>query len=390
MDVFILDGRDSYIGKTQSRWLLHKLESSQAIWKLVFVGFPVSVKVSKIVTSDAGEAASVDDLAGGLGSIESIGDINFSDVGGNSIISAAAAGINSTEYGAPIAANVNRQVTMSSPMLVADDHDEIGRSKFSLQYIIASIQSKIDSSLAASSHEASGADISHSLGQYGSSSASMSELPPSQDARDDASVGTNSSNGDARYDQLAEQLAPGQSLLKVESGVIFVTSGVENPFVAAMDTTHWNRMFCLEVGVGSPVLTQPPVISITDTLLSNTNTSTSNVQVHVDAVKDVEPTFLYGGEMMFPCLVGGKPVSSGSRISTTQSGVNNTPVPSLIASCAAISYNPEDETLSVKIIGSTVPRTTVTTPDGSSGGVNESNAESNVVLYDSVMYVPSM
>lgn len=369
VDVFILDGRDSYIGKTQSRWLLHKLENSQATWKLVFVGFPVSVKVSKVVATDGGEVGSVNDLAGGLGSIESIGDVNFPDVTGNSTTSA----VDVSEYtsAAAAAVNLNRQVTMSSPMLVADDHDEIGRSKFSLQYIIASIQSKIDSSIA-SSHDISGVDISHSLSQY-ASSASMPELPIAADARDDVSVGTNSSSGDARHDQLAEQLAPGQALLKVESGVIFVTSGVESPYVASMDTTNWNRMFCMEVGVGSPVLTQSPIVS---------NTLASNVQVHVDPVKDVEPTFLYGGEMMFPHLVGGKPVT-GSRISTAQSSSNLSHIPTLIASCASISFNPEDETLNVKIIGSTAREYT------SANGISESILDSNVVLYDTVMYVPS-
>jgi hypothetical protein len=432
VDAFILDTRDSYMGKAQARWLRHKLENSHATWKLVFVGFPVSVRVNSLMISQSSSSpvtreglptGSVDD---GLGTNSIVSGAPRSPMHNDGSVTMDTIDLNSfsnivpgsvvVEEGAEgargIAGSSNRQVQISSSGQAVnfdapDDLDENGRNKYGLPYIIGSLQAKLDASVATSGH-ASGAGSAirslESLGlgsdgdakislEGGSSSLGGAE-PPRPDTGgtegdgdagngEDKSVGSNTTDeDDGRARELADFLAPDQKLQKVESGIVFITSGVEAPFIAALDTSHWNRAYCLEIGVGSPVTSRATSVNI--------NGVQTSVHTSVEQVKELEPTFLFGGEHLFYALDNGRPVTSkhghhhahqhhhhhhGHQYnSMSAEGDRSTMKPTPMKSCCALSYDPVEDTLNVKIVGSRLSE------DGETADV-EPTVLSNFMLY---------
>lgn len=142
-----------------------------------------------------------------------------------------------------------------------DQCDEHGRHKAGLPYMIASLQRRLEAAHNDAQKDEAEAEAGESLdetaasgdpnavrdgrAQAGGRKASpLDEASVQSDIEEDSSV---------VFDNLTRAAgARGQTgeIIRVDSGVVILSGGVDIPFAAVYDPAGWNRSYFLEVGVG--------------------------------------------------------------------------------------------------------------------------------------------
>jgi len=247
MEVFVLDLRNGYLGKEQSKWLKDSLLASRALWKVVLCGAPIAVSQSSET------------------------DPKFRPVSRDrsSVLTSLPSNIES--------ATLKVQVHVPDPS--ENDVDEFGRSKTSIQYLIHSIQRSRHREQVlneTSNDNASSVDMSASLAPSKAEETTENEQKTCNDEFDTEFL---------------------------DSGIVFITthcSSIGCPrqaYIATFDPAQSGKSFCAEVNVGS--FTQPYGSSVKksfrvtphmetrflhggDSLLAdNTTLTTQNAQLQV-------------------------------------------------------------------------------------------------------------
>lgn len=227
MELFLLDTRNGYLGREQSKWLKESLADSRAKWKLVLGGLPIAI--SQKPDSDSKTRPVSRDRS--------------------SVLAVMSANETSGE-------GSTQKVHVQVPESCENDVDEFGRSKFSLQYLIFSLQrsrNRENALMESTNDEVSSVDLSSNIPISKNESVDDFEDPPMQDSD------------------------------FIESGIIFVTTDSASindfgrSFVATFDPNQTGRAFCAEVKVGSYISTPK-------------GSSSLRVSPHM------ETRFLYGGE----------------------------------------------------------------------------------------------
>lgn len=369
VDAFVLDSRDGYLGKTQAKWLKSKLEGSMATWKIVFVGFPVGIRINNKQVTVLG----ADDVA-----------VSSSSAGGG--LGLAGGGGPSVGFAAPNESDKKNVVVKLPSVQEVGEVDEAGRPKTSIQHIIASIQKKDDGIVESSAQHTMSSSISSAGGDLAGQSSSLMESSESKDTVSLPSMSSQSSSDENSEtgDRLRESLAPNQRLIKVESGILIVSGGLDAPYVAALDPSQWNRTYCLEVCAGSPVqlpnTTQPsssprqPKTPPSTEVPSPTQRSgpatpmfsrpgspspvvpgSSPPPPATPAVELLEPESVYSRvpKMDVQFMFGEEQLFGPTGLNSGGPG---------IASCCLLNFDPEDDTIVLKVVG------TKPTEDGTTSG----------------------
>jgi hypothetical protein len=228
INLFILDSRNGYLGKSQAKWLRDELEASHALWKIVLSGTPLGYKVLETVSKPLLDRSLSTSLA-----LDAAADANLDTGNGNGN------GEGESKIGGEgTAAAIRRDRSVSVLLPAAIDHDdmdECGVPKSSLQYVMASIQKRIDSKnkLDAGSHDGSDVEVTSQVSskeKLGSSTSGDFELNSAMSA---------------------STVLPSDDSVLLESGIVIFSSGGVAPFAATYDPAGWGRAFLAEVQIGS-------------------------------------------------------------------------------------------------------------------------------------------
>jgi len=222
VEVFCLDLRGGYMPKEQVKWLKDALQRSTAIWKIVLSGAPVAIAVND---GHRAKAATRQRNKKKMRAVD--GEEHEHDTA--EIVAA------SGEGGAVGGGGV--RVSLQEPAKdERGDVDDLGRHKYGLPYMIASLQ------------RAAERERQHLKQASVDESEAGAAMPEAVEAEATAT---------AEAETKAETPVDDASVVRIDSGIVFVTSNATGsglprlPFVASFDPEDYGRKYCAEVSIGS-------------------------------------------------------------------------------------------------------------------------------------------
>jgi len=240
--IVVLDSRKGYLGRQQARWLRDELFASSTVWTVVLSGTPLGVEVDTVVEDEQQQNPNLP---------------ADEDSTANAVIEGGA-----VQSEGPIGPDKDEQTDQDEELEKEDpgsmdESDSVMQEKGSLLYAIRSLQDLFMSPSEAAKKEAARKNTPGFIDPE-----TMSEGSGRSKAFLGTELGELAEEQFEDFDNTEEDLddMEGVERITVDSGVIVLSGGLQQAFVATYDPAEWHSYFALEVGVGS-ALDQPLSVS---------------------------------------------------------------------------------------------------------------------------------
>lgn len=261
VQVFVLDVRNGYLGKHQAKWVRDGIERSEALWKVVLYGTPFGVRV---VESSRKVSSTVLPVPGDV-------LLTAEEKEKEGALNGEGGGVEETKDRDGV-----KGVSMVIPN--ASEHDEVdeqGRPRSSLQYVIANLQKNAEKLMKNIGDDNSSVDDNSetSLALPALSSAptpltvpSTPDQPQLNKTKDSsrALLGETVNIFEANLDESTFSTVSSRPSADIflDSGILLLTGGTADPFVATYDPRKWGKPFACEVNVGSALFPSVSVVGL--------------------------------------------------------------------------------------------------------------------------------
>ena len=219
LELFELDVRGGYLPKDQVKWIKDAISASQAQWKVVLVGSPLSIGLAPEVVHAAEEKEKH--------AVAPVVESKEGEAAAKAVVVEAPEGHDTHKENKDQAKH-------------AEQVDEEGRPKHSLHYVIASLQRSHERHVAAAKAEAAAAAAE-------------------EEEEGGEQKGAEAGEAEGAPFSAAEEAEAKEGVVQLESGLVFVTSvsGASGlpmqPFLATFDPAATGRAYCAEVSVGGSI-----------------------------------------------------------------------------------------------------------------------------------------